>query len=459
MIAQPCHSERGEGSLLGTRALKKFWVGFIRLAIGLGAVAAALSMHAQSMFRGDPAHTGVSTEKAPRQFHRVKWKFPTGDRIMSSPVADGKVLYFGGDDGNIYAVDAETGRQIWKRATGGPAPCTPAVANGTVYAGSYDGKFYALNAQTGAIKWKFATEGEKRFEAKGIHGLQPKSQTIADQFDVYLSSPVVVQGVVYFGSGDGNLYALDAATGELKWKFKTGDVIHASPAYADGVLFVGSWDSYFYAVDAATGKEKWKFHGGEDPLIHNQVGFQSSAAVVGGVVYVGRRDAHLYALDAATGKEKWKIFNDLSWVIVSPAVADGKVIFGTSDSSLFRMAEAATGKELLKKEDKAYMFSSPVVAGDVVLIGILNGTLQARDLKTGEPLWDFQTEMSKQNKGWILTADRKFNEPMFFTSSWREAPIVGIDRQQKIGGIFSTPLVMNGVVYFGSTDGNLYAID
>ena len=82
-----------------------------------------------------------------------------------------------------------------------------------------------------------------------------------------------------------------------------------------------------------------------------------------------------------------------------------------------------------------------------------------RDLKTGEPLWDFQTEASKQNKGWILTADRKFNEPMFFTSSWREAPIVGIDRQQNIGGIFSTPLVMNGVVYFGSTDGNLYAID
>ncbi|MEY2504858.1 MAG: eukaryotic-like serine/threonine-protein kinase, partial [Verrucomicrobiota bacterium] len=145
--------------------------------------------------------------------------------------------------------------------------------------------------------------------------------------------------------------------------------------------------------------------------------------------------------------------------IVSPAVVDGKVVFATSDSSLFRVAEAATGKELLKKEDKAYMFSSPVVAGDVVLIGVLNGTLQARDLKTGEPLWDFQTEASKQNKGWILTADRKFNEPMFFTSSWREAPIVGVDRQFNIGAIFSTPLVMNGVVYFGSTDGNLYAIE
>jgi eukaryotic-like serine/threonine-protein kinase len=439
--------------------VKSFWIALFRVAILLGAVAAALSAHAQSMFRGDPAHSGTTTEKAPRQLHQVKWKFPTGDRIISSPVAQDKVLYFGGDDGNIYAVDSETGRQIWKRTTGGPAPCTPAVANGIVYAGSYDGKFYALNAQTGAIKWKFATEGERRFEAKGLNGLQPKNQTMADQYDVFLSSPVVVQGAVYFGSGDGNLYALDAATGQLKWKFKTGDVVHASPAYADGVLFFGSWDSYFYAVDAATGKEKWRFHGGEDPLIHNQVGFQSSAAVVDGVVYVGCRDSNLYALDAATGKEKWKFFNELSWVITSPAIVQNRVVFATSDSSLFHIADAGTGKSLLKQQAKAFMFSSPVVAGDVVLIGVMNGTLQARDLKTGEPLWDFQTETSKQNKGWVLTADRKLNDPMFFTSIWREAPVVGTERQFNIGAIFSTPLVMNGTVYFGSTDGNLYAID
>jgi outer membrane protein assembly factor BamB len=430
-----------------------------RVAIAAVAVFGAEVAQAQTMFRGDPAHTGTSAGQAPRQFHRVKWKFPTGDRLVSSPVLQDKALYFGGDDGNIYAVEAETGRQVWKRPTGGPVPSTPAVANGMVYAGSYDGKFYALNAQTGAIKWKFATGGERRFEAKGIHGLEPKNQTIADQFDVFLSSPVIAQGVVYFGSGDGHLYALDANTGDLKWKFKTGDVIHASPAYADGVLYVGSWDSYFYAVDAATGKEKWRFHGGEDPLIHNQVGFQSSAAVVDGVVYVGCRDSNLYALEAATGKEKWRFNNEMSWVISSPAVAEGKVFFATSDSSLYHVVEAATGKSLLRQLDKAYMFSSPTIAGDVVLIGVLNGSLIARDRNSGEPLWEFQTEASKQNKGWVLTADRKFNGPMLYYSSWREAPAVSTDRQFSIGAIFSTPLVANGVVYFGSTDGNLYAIE
>jgi len=235
--------------------------------------------------------------------------------------------------------------------------------------------------------------------------------------------------------------------------------VHASPALADGVLFFGSWDSYFYAVDAATGKEKWRFHGGEDPMIHNQVGFQSSPAVVNGTVYTGCRDSNLYALDAATGKEKWRFFNDLSWVITSPAVADGKVFFATSDSSLYHVVDANSGKPVVRQQGKAYMFSSPSVAGDVVLIGVLNGTLEARDAKTGDLLWDFQVEKSKQNNGWVLTGDRKFNVPFLYHSSWREAPLVANDKQIGIGGIYSSPIVVNGVVYFGSADGFLYALE
>ena len=139
-------------------------------------------------------------------------------------------------------------------------------------------------------------------------------------------------------------------------------------------------------------------------------------------------------------------------MITSPAVTQGKVFFATSDSSLYHVVDAATGKPALRQEDKAYMFSSPTVVGDVVLIGVLNGTLEARDLKSGELLWDFQTEASKQNKGWVLTADRKFNAPMLYYSNWREAPVVATERQFNIGAIFSSPLVVNGVIYFGSTD-------
>jgi len=414
---------------------------------------------AQSMFRSDATHAGAYRDEGPSQFHRIKWKFPTGDRIVSSPVYDNGAIYFGGDDGNVYAVDAADGYQLWKHRTGGPVAATPAIGGGLLYVGSYDGKFYALDKRTGAPRWKFTTGGERRFEAKGLHGMEPKNQTIADPFDVYLSSPIVAGGVVYFGSGDGNLYALDAASGDLKWKFQTGDVVHASPAYADGVVFFGSWDSYFYAVDARTGAEKWRFHGGEDPLIHNQVGFQSSPAVVNGVVYTGCRDSNLYAIDAATGKEKWHFNNNGSWVISSPAVTRGKVIFGTSDSSLYFVLDAETGKPIARQEGNAYVFSSPSVAGNVVFIGVLNGTLEARDLDSGNLLWEFRTEASRRNEGWVLTADRKFNAPMTFWSNWREGPIVAAVQQFGVGSIFSSPLVIGGVVFFGSTDGNMYALE
>jgi outer membrane protein assembly factor BamB len=411
------------------------------------------------MFRGGPDHSGVYETQGPREFHRVKWVFPTGNRVVSSPVMQGNAVYFGSDDGNVYAVDAASGRQLWKYTTKGAVSASPAVEGDTLYVGSFDGHFYALNARTGVLRWKFATGGERRFEAKGIHGWQPASQTFLDPFDVFLSSPVVAGGSVYFGSGDGNLYALDAASGELKWKFKTGDVVHSSPAYVDGVLYFGSWDSWFYAVDARSGTEKWRFHGGEDALIHNQVGFQSSAAVVNGVVYVGCRDSNLYALDAATGKEKWRFNNAASWVITSPAVTQGKVIFGTSDSSLFHMVDAETGKALAKVQGKAYMFGSPAVAGSVVYQPVLNGTLEARDLASGDLLWDFRTEASLENRSWVLTADRRLNPLIFDRSGAGLAGIVGTDRQFSVGSIFSSPLVAGGTIYVGSSDGNVYALE
>jgi outer membrane protein assembly factor BamB len=180
---------------------------------------------------------------------------------------------------------------------------------------------------------------------------------------------------------------------------------------------------------------------------------------VRGIVYTGCRDSNLYALDAATGKERWRFNNGGSWVVSSPAVSGGKVIFGTSDSSLYHVLDAGTGKPIVQQPTKAYVFSSPSVAGSVVYVGILNGTLEARDLDSGSLLWAYETETSKRNSGWVLTAERKFNSPLLFPSNWREAPAIGAERQFAIGSIFSSPLVVDGVVYFASADGAMYAVE
>src|SRR6185312_4081367 len=263
-------------------------------------------------------------------------------------VANGTV-YFGSMDDNLYAVDAESGKQKWKLELTDSISSTPAVEGGTVYFNAYDGELYAVDAATGKVKWEFKTDGERRFAAKHIHGINPDNEVMTDFWDFYLSSPVVWNGAVYFGSGDGNIYAVDAATGNQKWKFRTGNVVHSSPAIADGKLFVGSFDTYFYALDASTGKELWRHKTGEDPLIHNQEGITSSPAVADGMVYFGCRNATIYALDVKTGAEVWTQVGKRGWVSVSPAVRDGKVYVATGSDKAFKVLDGKTGAVLATK--------------------------------------------------------------------------------------------------------------
>jgi len=246
------------------------------------------------MFRGNPLHTGVYSAAGVPKFSKVKWKFHTNGRVFSSPAIANGVAYIGSDDQNLYAVDLETGTLKWRFPTGSRITSSPAVDGGSVFFASYDGNFYAVDTATGKKKWHFKTGGEKRYAGKHLHGSVPTGETMPDPFDFFLSSPTVSGGVVYFGSGDGNVYALDAASGMLKWKFQTGDVVHASPAIADGTVFIGSWDSYFYAVDAESGMQKWKFEA--------RSRIPSTPAVAGGIVYFGVYSGSFLALDAATGR-------------------------------------------------------------------------------------------------------------------------------------------------------------
>jgi outer membrane protein assembly factor BamB len=363
--------------------------------LGVGPTLFCSSALAQddASFRSDPAHTGVYDSPGTAAFHKIKWQFPTRGQILSSPVIATNTVYFGSNDHHLHALDLATGTEKWKFKTGGRIPSTPAVANGVVFFLSYDSNFYAVYAATGALKWKFATGGERRFAAKHLHGSEPATEMMPDPFDFFLSSPVVSDGVVYFGSSDTNVYALDAATGAVKWKFKTAEVVHSSPALANGTLFVGSWDTYLYALDAASGKEKWRFKTGEDHETYNQVGIQGSPAIANGMVYFGCRDSTFYALDVNTGKQIWSFNNKGSWVINSPAVRDGKVYFATSDTGLVHALDAKTGAAAFNLDFNHWpMFSSPAIAGHMLYLGSHRWRLMAMVLSTEKAAWSFETE-------------------------------------------------------------------
>src|SRR6185369_8246111 len=366
---------------------------------------------AQSTFHANNARTGVYESPGPKQFTGVKWTFKAAGPIVTSPaIADG-VVYIASLSGHMYAIDQETGKEKWNFKSRMPIASSPAIAGDTLYFVSSAGSLAALDLKTGQPKWVYATEYERKFEAKNLHGYPSAAQTIPDAWDIWISSPAVANGKVYFGSGDGNVYAVDAQTGQLIWKFATKDVVHSSPAVVNNTVYIGSWDSYLYAIDAESGQEKW---------------------------------------DYPTSK---------SWVNTTPAVRDGLVYAATSDSSRVFALDAKTGRLRFNFAAKAYVFSSPALAADLAYIGSHNGKLYAIDAKTGKFAWEFQTEASKKDPLKVLNPDGSLRQEAF-------APLFGdfedmyldFNRFISVGAIFGSPAVDRGVVYFGSMDGNVYAV-
>jgi eukaryotic-like serine/threonine-protein kinase len=410
-------------------------------------------------FRGDAEHSGIYLQSGVPLLHGIKWKFKTGGAVISTPAVSGDTAYFGSNDHYLYAVNLADGVQRWKFRTGNRVTSSPAVYNGRVYFGSYDGNFYAVDANSGEQRWKFASEGERRFTGRHLHGSDPAGESMPDPFDFYLSSPTIAQDTVYVGSGDGNIYALDASSGALRWKFRTGNVVHASPAIANGIVYIGSWDSYFYAIDAQSGQERWRFKTGEDQKIANQVGIQSSATIAGGMVYFGCRDSNLYALDAVSGAKKWAFSNKGSWVISTPIALDGTLYFATSDSGLFHAVDAQTGALKYSLSFHHWpMFSSPAIAGRNLYIGSNSGTLMAIDLDKHAAAWTFSTDGANQNAAALTQKDGDPNYAAAFGDNFYDDLVIGVWKMLSIGAVLSSPVIERDMIYFGSADGNVYAI-
>ena len=120
--------------------------------------------------------------------------------------------------------------------------------------------------------------------------------------DMVLSSAAIADGLVYVGSQDNKVYALDALNGNLVWNYTTGGPVYSSPAVANGIVYVGSRDNKIYAFDASSGAVIWNYTTGGD--------VDSSPAVADGKVYLGSEDNHFYALDASSGAHIWSYKTD-----------------------------------------------------------------------------------------------------------------------------------------------------
>lgn len=412
------------------------------------------------MFMNNIQHTGVYTTPSIKNEPKLLWKVKTEGEVISSPVIIDNIIYVGSTDNNLYAIDAPTGEINWKYKTEGSINSTPAVSGGKVLFLSYDGYFYALNQADGQLDWKFKTGGENKHYVKDYYNGIFKP----DFWDFYLSSPTVSNNTVYFGSTDSSVYALEIESGKLIWNHKTGGNIHSSPSYYKNSLFVGCWDSKIYCLNATTGKENWSYTTGRDTAQYIWLGIQASPSVDSGVVYIGSRDAKMYALDAETGDVVWTQNEfDRSWMPSSAAIGGDNIYTGSSDSFSFFSIKKKNGEINYQTKTNSYTFSSPAIDKNMGYIGSANGRLYGIELASGEIKWEYKTFGCETATLNVFNAEGEINAERI-----RELAIGITDMPalsnlyskifRNVGAILSTPTILNQVVYFGSSDGYIYAI-
>lgn len=326
-----------------------------------------------------------------------------GARYMSKPTAVDGLVYFGTPIRFVYAVDAETGKEVWKFEAGASLCGAPVYDNGKIYFGVHSGEdeFYCVDAKTGEIIW---------------------TQDIGWVW----GSPNVSDGMVYISGIDGNVQALDAETGHIIWRHRLDRSICSEPAVEGDQVFFGSWDHYLYGMDKKTGFINWKFHlsGGTDSGVQ---------IVKDGKIYLPIGGPRFRRVDAKTGTVDWEFFEAGTNFNVTPAYYDGNVycsnwqgigLGGICTVSRLYCLDAETGKE--KWKGLGGGLSGPVIGknGDVYIASVSSPYFYCYDAE-GNP--DGTAKIK-----WMYKMGNKVEE--------------------------STPALYNGKAYIMSSDGFIHAI-
>ncbi|MFG3439245.1 PQQ-binding-like beta-propeller repeat protein [Nonomuraea sp. NPDC047897] len=301
------------------------------------------------------------------------------------------------------------------------------LAGDTVYAGSADGNVYALDAASGVTRWRHQTGGDVS------------------------ATPAVSGGAVYAHNDTGRIVSLDAASGRLRWSRRvagsSGVVLAAGTAYACGD------SSEVVALDAATGRPRWRAALGGDVLF-------ATPSVAGGTVHVGSAEGTLYALDAASGRRRWHFRAD-GGTDFFPPVTSGSTVYVPTRTGHLHALDRATGRPRWTFRAGSRITAGPVVSGGAVYVGGGDGTLHKLAATTGRPSWDFAPGGGDGTHGGLVVDRgtvylRHVNGLLYAL----DAASGGQRWSFPAGdGVRARPAVAHGVVYVGNVEGRVHALD
>jgi outer membrane protein assembly factor BamB len=223
----------------------------------------------------------------------------------------GRSVYFGCEDGQLYALSTRNGNVRWATGLGGPVKSAPAYYGGVLYVGDYGGYMNAVDAKSGELVWQSDSLGQG-FGTSGA----------------FYSTPAVAFGRVYAGNNDTRVYSFDRRDGTIAWTYSTGGYVYSGPAVANTkrtppTVYIGSFDGNVYALDARDGDARWIRSAGGQVI--------GSLTAIGEVVYAAEfTDTSTTGYSMKSGKTVFRYPRGT----YTPAVSDGRRLYLVGYSSI-----------------------------------------------------------------------------------------------------------------------------
>ncbi|MEK6228665.1 MAG: PQQ-binding-like beta-propeller repeat protein [Actinomycetota bacterium] len=300
--------------------------------------------------------------------YRRIWRFDAGDTVEYPPSVGYGNVYVPQQRGDFFAVNGKTGKVVWKKDFKRCAAASPTIAKGVVYQAymdfskcpqdrpGADGFVVAMNAKTGKERW--------RFKAGPVE-----------------SSPVLVNGILYFGSWDNRVYAVKASNGKKVWSFQADEQVNTGAAYAAGRIVIGTDAGSLYALGAKDGRLIWRAQ--SNSTFGSREFFYATPTIAYGRVYIGNTDGTMYAYGLKSGNLLWARPSG-TYIYSAAAVDDRKVYFGTYDGNFYAL-DAATGDVRWKQPAPSSVHAAPTVMNGLVYYSTCDGcgTTGVRSVKVG----------------------------------------------------------------------------
>ncbi|MBE0430378.1 MAG: PQQ-binding-like beta-propeller repeat protein [Dehalococcoidia bacterium] len=269
-----------------------------------------------------------------------------------------------------------------------------AFHDGIVYAGSADGRVVAVDAATGSLKWHYPITAP----SGGGLSCGPAAVSAA----IY-TTPIVEGDLVYVGTytaQGGRMYALRISDGQIIWEYPRGGAyigaIVGTPVIAGESIYFSSSDGRVYALDRSSFTLDWSSEQLADKL-------WTSPAVVGDTVYVSTLDGHIHALSAETGEPLDWSFESQTGFASAPVVYEDIIYVGSFDNNLYAVRIGAS-EPLWRFAGGKWFWAAPLVSHGIVYAGCLDGRIYAIDAETGEGLWQFESKDAKGRRVPIVSS-------------------------------------------------------